>query len=592
MGESMSEATQPVFTERDQLHFHGICLGADYSLPFFLHESFGVPLFMDIHGNYISFCVDEEYEASDHCLLWLQYQGCNASHEYGCATIRALFTFGGIGARDVWRACGGPDWSKSPCIPKPPEQVLLMADHFDAGPLGELPTGWRLHAGSTTAVRLIPSSLTSGNAVQLNASVAGQSGVTIARGIPSSFSRPRDRLHLRARFQDNGSMRVAQCHWIGLTTRLGTGAVGVVPESPGHYAFVSGHWDQEGDGNMKYASWQRTSVKRRSGWHVFELVLEDGHLAVSIDGEPLSIKLATPTFDNDECVWLSSERGACGNWDSVELMHTPFGRATWETGVQSVVPPDVWPWKVHSQEKGRWFLGDGGLLEEIPVENLEKAVVQTEERDDFEDVVEEVVDDDEPIGQAEDAKNGDSNVQQMVGEPELHQESGCVESSEISPPPPPRPQSKSRKRRGRLQKTPDSSNTALSIECWALPSESELDRLDRVAGVLLEGLRTAGVTVPDNFKRLEVCKEPQHGNCYTYSFGTRRLHITTREAVGGRLTLVVRCGGGFLDFVEFVRRNGSLENLRLQRLLDGDGERPHLRLTSVFAQGRLNVSVA
>merc|ERR1712217_701033 len=117
-------------------------------------------------------------------------------------------------------------------------------------------------------------------------------------------------------------------------------------------------------------------------------------------------------------------------------------------------------------------------------------------------------------------------------------------------------------------------------------------RLDRVVGILLEQLQFAGVTMPENFRRLETCKEPQHGNCYTYSFGTRRLHITTREAMGGRLTLVVRCGGGFLDFVEFVRRNGSLEQLRLQRMLDGDGESQQMRLTSVFSQGSWKVRMA
>jgi len=52
--------------------------------------------------------------------------------------------------------------------------------------------------------------------------------------------------------------------------------------------------------------------------------------------------------------------------------------------------------------------------------------------------------------------------------------------------------------------------------------------------------------------------------------------------------LVVRIGGGFIDFVEFVRRNGSLEKLRLERRPDSKGHE-HIRLSSVMSHGRMQV---
>jgi len=152
---------------------------------------------------------------------------------------------------------------------------------------------------------------------------------------------------------------------------------------------------------------------------------------------------------------------------------------------------------------------------------------------------------------------------------------------------PSRPRLKSSKRRGKPPKS--TAVRAISVECWALPNETDLARLDRVVAVLLERLCGAGVTVPDNFRRLEVCAEPQHERCFTYSFGTRIIHLSTREGTGGRITLVVRCGGGFLDFVEFVRRNGSLEQLRLQRTLEADVGSQHVSLATVLVQGRRQV---
>merc|ERR1719408_708571 len=123
---------------------------------------------------------------------------------------------------------------------------------------------------------------------------------------------------------------------------------------------------------------------------------------------------------------------------------------------------------------------------------------------------------------------------------------------------------------------------ALTIQCWSLPGpESDLARIERVMSTFVEQLLAAGIAMPENFQRVGRCgarTDPQP--CYIYRFGTRRLHISIREAEGGRLCLVVRCGGGFLDFAEFARRHGSVERLKLQRQSEPQKGRQVLRLAS------------
>jgi len=62
--------------------------------------------------------------------------------------------------------------------------------------------------------------------------------------------------------------------------------------------------------------------------------------------------------------------------------------------------------------------------------------------------------------------------------------------------------------------------------------------------------------------------------------------MSTRVAQDGRLSLVVRCGGGFMDFLEFARRNGSLQQLKLQKQAPAQGA---ARFSSVLSGGRLKV---
>jgi len=624
--EEQSLAT-PVWTQKRLVDFNGVCPSASYSLPFFLHDDHGVPAFLDERGNCIPFCIDSEYEAMDHCLVWLKYQGQGVGEEGSWrVSIYVLLGGGKFCARDVWRAC--KTWGSSPIMPKSPEAVFLLADYFEKGLTDGLPSGWILHTGRTTAVRLIPADTSALSkpdsmcahanvAAQLNASLAGPGGVIIQRLLPSTFSRPCGRIHLRVRFQDVTGKGGGQSHWVGLQTWLGIGAVGLSHHFPFHYAFIHGDWRDEefalddkaklvqhrGPHRKNNTMWQQSSVKRSSGWHLFELIFEDcpsgwhsvpDHtLNIMIDGEPLSVAPATGYADA-ESAWLASERGACGNWNSVEVMHTPMGRGTWDTGVQSVTPSSIWPWEIRAEEKGCWQFNLDGSLHEIPVTNLE-AVEAVEEMPVTERAAGEAeavqVED---VATVEEVLEVDDPADPVQLEPEIFKEIEKVAEqsmlegfTEVLAPP--RITSSRRRTRPKRTSTGNSTKSGLSVECWALPDETELARLDRVVSILLAKLDEAGMVVPSNFRRLEKCSEPQHESCVTFNFGSRRLHISTREGAGGRLTLVVRCGGGFLDFVEFVRRNGALEQLKLDRLQNTEGEGQQLSLTSVLVQGKRQV---
>eukprot|EP00812_Abedinium_dasypus_P012547 NODE_6059_length_532_cov_173.964361.p2 GENE.NODE_6059_length_532_cov_173.964361~~NODE_6059_length_532_cov_173.964361.p2 ORF type:complete len:128 (-),score=22.93 NODE_6059_length_532_cov_173.964361:131-514(-) len=95
--------------------------------------------------------------------------------------------------------------------------------------------------------------------------------------------------------------------------------------------------------------------------------------------------------------------------------------------------------------------------------------------------------------------------------------------------------------------------------------------------------------LPSNVRRIEVCKEPQHPTCYVYRFGTRRLHINLRhDADTGRIHLVVRCGGGFVDFVVFAKRHGGLEQLKVAGPPSAAGSTPG-QFVAVLSQRQMSV---
>lgn len=150
-------------------------------------------------------------------------------------------------------------------------------------------------------------------------------------------------------------------------------------------------------------------------------------------------------------------------------------------------------------------------------------------------------------------------------------ESSAEEAEESVEPVPPTPQE-------------PAPGDGVAIECWATPGESARARVERAMEHALAHLNADGVDLPDNIELVTNCRETQHANCFIYRFGTRRLHVSSRVENGGRLVVVVRCGGGFVDFLGFARRHGSIELIKMRRQNQGV-----LRLTSTMANGRVRV---
>jgi len=132
---------------------------------------------------------------------------------------------------------------------------------------------------------------------------------------------------------------------------------------------------------------------------------------------------------------------------------------------------------------------------------------------------------------------------------------------------------------------------ALTVECWALADETDIAQIERVVRHFVGLLEAEGALLPDNIHFIAPCREAAHQRCFVYRFGTRRLHFAARPTDDGRLTLVVRCGGGFMDFMDFVRRNGAVERMRLLRQI-GAHSTGRLSMTSVRAAGRVQVRPA
>merc|ERR1712014_462691 len=124
-----------------------------------------------------------------------------------------------------------------------------------------------------------------------------------------------------------------------------------------------------------------------------------------------------------------------------------------------------------------------------------------------------------------------------------------------------------------------------------MPAETLRERVERAMAFNIGQLVAAGVELPPNIQLVDKCHEKQHGGCFVYRFGTRRLHVTTQAVEDGRLFLVVRCGGGFADFGEFAKRHARSEIAKLQQkyptpAIAGCGV---LRLSSAFSKRGLSV---
>lgn len=434
-------------------------------------------------------------------------------------------------------------------------------------------------------------------------------------------------VHLRAHFFDHGDDNSALGHWLSCSSKLGSASIGLAFGIDGCYSTLPGEVATCAKG--RHFGWLRTSVERSRGWHLLELLFEKGDVHFSVDGEPVGTMDAGAPSAVEE-IQLVSRCGGDGVWAGVELFHTPALRHSWQMGLRDMSAGGREPWKV-LQEEGRWQVDDNGIMQNVQFEMGAVArITAIKQRliDSFSRCpakysylprMEEMlgltyrickINSDGMVGLP--APDGSSDsiwwfppVAAALVVPDPSEVAAVVEArgqapADQVPEVPALPGmvlSAGAEANSDEDPSPSSASAAppspvliggLAIECWSIPGEGDLERMERVMAVFTDALQSAQVPMPDNIRRIQRCTAPQHAGCFVYNFGTKRMHVATRMTEAGRLLLVVRCGGGFIDFVEFARRHGSVEQLRIQkRPASGVGGREVVRLTSVLARGKV-----
>lgn len=640
-GSAVSDGASPdiiTWTRCERLSFSGTLARARYTLPLFVHDNdFGKMLLTDVGGRALSCYRDVVYEAVDHCLLWVCFDFRQDPSVLPVARVHIY---------------SSPEHSEEEVAKMPSylsfqqaEDTLLFADFFHGSP-EDILKRWTVATdvdavGARVSVSCrqdfgpqesisSPASMLAGQALCLDCS---RGPIALRLAAPTGAASSEGRLHLRAHFWDDGEDHVNYAHWLGFKSRFGSGALGLAFGIDGEYSFLHGTVPSGARG--EYDGWKRGLLDRSKGWHLLEILLEHGEMSMCIDGESLSLERAEGKHSCEE-VWLVSRCGGLGLWAGVELFFTPHGENTWELGVQSIRQGMRLPWTTASQDEFRYQCDDSGAIQPMVfrtglkirvvrfralLENAFSRVATPEnnyrympEMDQMLGLEYEVqaVLSDGMVGLP--APDGSDEGIWFFPPISLRINYAAADLPAAAPSPsrgPPDAHSApdfaapaapaahaSRRSGGRDHPPPTPSaehrpsrppTSGLSIECWSLPGEEELAKIERVVHTFLEHLERAGVALPQNVCRVETCPEARHAGCQVYNFGTRRLHVSSRETPEGRLLLVVRCGGGFVDFVQFARRHGSLERLRIERRVDPN-KREVVHLTSVMASGRVKVT--
>lgn len=264
---------------------------------------------------------------------------------------------------------------------------------------------------------------------------------------------------------------------------------------------------------------------------MFELVLQCDRVQVLVDGEPVAEFEAAGASSGtlESFVHLVAKKGDPGYWAGIELLQTPPGDG-WESCVQSVTEGDRSPWHKQSIEHGSWHVRWNDPCSAYVMD-------------------------------------GSVSVE-VTGEPASVAGVPAV-----------------------VPEVPAPFGGALAVECWSLPGENDVERVEWAMSTFIEHLAEHGVVIPDNVSRIAQCGSKQHSSCYVYRFGTRRLHVGVQEGLDGRLALVVRCGGGFMDSAKLARRNGRIEQIRMNQTKLSEG-RIVVHVTSVLSKGQRQVKIA
>eukprot|EP00933_Yihiella_yeosuensis_P005125 TRINITY_DN109577_c0_g1_i1.p1 TRINITY_DN109577_c0_g1~~TRINITY_DN109577_c0_g1_i1.p1 ORF type:complete len:681 (-),score=112.07 TRINITY_DN109577_c0_g1_i1:201-2243(-) len=616
-----------IWTARKKLTFPALELNSGkadlpLNLPLFLpNSSLLNTLLISSDGKQLKLCPDSVYEALDHRLFWLHH---NPSKD--------IFHFHSPeNSKDA--VTDEASWA---CV-QTPEEVLLLADFF-RDPVEDILSRWELRAesefASTNRVSAkpldndesgdLPKCGPVGKALNLD-TAAGY--VALVRPLAELATRM-TRIHARVHFFDDGVDRSALGHWMGLKSSSGSASIGLAFGIDGCYSYLSGAVP---DGKpASYHGWQRTEIERRAGWHLFELIIEACSTVWLIDGECVSNLPCNGMTDGEDELWIVSRCGGIGVWAGVELFCTPPAKPHWDMGVQSLTADDRLPWEV-CEEAGRWQLDYEGVMQSIMFCEGTCATVTPSLKslmDSFARYSEEYgvengycpgmncmlgntyavvsISDLGMIGlQPPGAKEGmlfwfppvataltaalpvvnKAHVDEVVA---VEIDEPAPETAPVMVVADPADETPELEEVVDVMPREPFKIGGLEIECWNIPGEEDLARMERVMSVFTKALEKADVAMPDNIRRIQQCKAAQHKTCHVYSFGTQKMHVAARVTAEGRLLLVVRVGGGFMDFIEFARRHGSMERLRVQRQADANG-REVVRITSVLSQGKKKV---
>lgn len=158
------------------------------------------------------------------------------------------------------------------------------------------------------------------------------------------------RLHLRARFRDPGPEAGDQMFWVCISSKQGMCSIGVSPQVPAYFAL----W--QGFGNPPVA----TQGLRRKGWRVLELILQGGKCFAYVDSVfVLKVSVSGTAFDEQVSIGTSGQvkdESSQAVWAGIELMHTPFGDGSWDSGSMRVLPGRWKPWLLSKSETGKYEL--------------------------------------------------------------------------------------------------------------------------------------------------------------------------------------------------------------------------------------------
>lgn len=428
-----------------------------------------------------------------------------------------------------------------------------------------------------------------------------------------------ERLHLRAHFFDD--CEEGADHWLGCTSPFGAASLGLARKEEKFYGILQGFCPSS-VAECQSGAWKSSGVQRSIGWHFFELVWEDGISRAYIDHEPVSEAPAASPGEKSLNITMGAAGGNCGVWAALEVRRTPKGIDRWNLDLVGSCMSRA-PWQEFEVlESGSWQFDGTHVLELLRIgPGMFVRVVDTKEQllDSFRPYegrysthpamdsmlglpfqVAEVLDDGmiglvcpedsvvryfppAILSLTEDQPEEDAPVElpEKVTPLEVSSNLAQEPSAQDVKPAPQDSEPTLVAMEEAVEESPVPALQSFALQCWSKPNENDAERIERAMGQYLEYFRASGIIVPENIKPVGKCRA-DHTRCFVYRFGTRKVHMSVREADDGRLTLVIRVGGGFSDFAEFARRHGSLEHRKFVKLSASDDA----RVTTVFASKR------